>query len=181
MDWNYYDVLGVSIHSIQSEIKRAYRIRAKQFHPDMKNGNLELFQMLNCAFYILRDPERKAEYDRVNGFVKLFDKEKENISNNYNYKERMKIKERATGRERKVDIPHGREHCHFCKGYGYEFVGKYRYVCYRCENTGIEPLKVDIPHGREHCHCCNGYGYEFFGGTRYNCDYCKNTGLEPLK
>jgi len=63
-----YELLGVRPDASEEEIKRAYRQRAKEFHPDASGGDAALeakFKEISFAYEVLRDPERRARYDRV--------------------------------------------------------------------------------------------------------------------
>jgi molecular chaperone DnaJ len=63
----YYEVLGLSRGSGEGEIKSAFRRLAKECHPDRCNGdpNAEKrFKELNEAYEALKDPQRRAAYDR---------------------------------------------------------------------------------------------------------------------
>ena len=63
----YYDVLGVTRSARENEIKSAFRRLAKECHPDRCNGdpNAEKrFKELNEAYEALKDPQRRAAYDR---------------------------------------------------------------------------------------------------------------------
>lgn len=61
-----YEVLGVDRNASDSEIKKAYRRRARELHPDVnKSPNAEdEFKELNEAYDVLSDPSKKAQYDR---------------------------------------------------------------------------------------------------------------------
>ncbi len=58
-----YAVLGVGPDATQEEIKRAYRRKARELHPDT-GGDEEAFKQVTRAYQILSDPERRAHYDR---------------------------------------------------------------------------------------------------------------------
>ena len=54
MSKDYYDILGVSKNASQDEVKRAFRKKAHEFHPDKGNGNAEKFKEVNqsdCGNY----------------------------------------------------------------------------------------------------------------------------------
>lgn len=57
-----YDSLGLDSSASLDEVKRAYRSRAKQAHPDA-GGTAEEFAELSRAYLVLSDPERRARYD----------------------------------------------------------------------------------------------------------------------
>lgn len=62
---NYYDILGVDRNADESRIRRAYRIRAKQLHPDVNRTSRAKkdFQLVNEAYQVLRNPEKRRVYD----------------------------------------------------------------------------------------------------------------------
>jgi molecular chaperone DnaJ len=65
---DYYGVLGVPKNASASEIKKAYRKLAQQFHPDANPGNVEAedrFKEISAAYDVLGDDEKRASYDRV--------------------------------------------------------------------------------------------------------------------
>ena len=62
---NYYEVLGVSRRSSQSEIKNAYRQLAKERHPDRPDGNAREFALLQEANTVLSDPDRRRQHDEA--------------------------------------------------------------------------------------------------------------------
>lgn len=65
---DYYKILGVDRKASEDEFKRAYRKLALQFHPDRNPGDQkaeEKFKEINEAYQVLRDPEKRAHYDRL--------------------------------------------------------------------------------------------------------------------
>jgi molecular chaperone DnaJ len=64
---DYYDVLGVGRDAGEADIKRAYRKLAMEYHPDRNNGEKhaeERFKEVTEAYEVLRDPAKRAQYDR---------------------------------------------------------------------------------------------------------------------
>ena len=67
---NYYELLGVGQNASAGEIKKAFRERAKQLHPDIAGeaGASEMRKLL-AAYEILSDRNRRFEYDRIYGRI----------------------------------------------------------------------------------------------------------------
>lgn len=63
MSKNYYDILGVNRSANADEIKRAFRKKAHEYHPDKGNGNSEKFKEVNEAYQVLSDTQKKQQYD----------------------------------------------------------------------------------------------------------------------
>jgi molecular chaperone DnaJ len=64
---DYYEVLGVARDATEEDLKKSYRKLAMQYHPDRNKGDKqaeERFKELNEAYDALKDPERRAAYDR---------------------------------------------------------------------------------------------------------------------
>ena len=64
---DFYEVLGVQKGADEKALKSAYRNQAKKFHPDANPGDKSAeakFKEVNEAYDILKDPQKKAAYDR---------------------------------------------------------------------------------------------------------------------
>ncbi|MGQ9683385.1 MAG: molecular chaperone DnaJ [Anaerolineae bacterium] len=63
---DYYEVLGLGRGCSDDDLKKAYRRLARQYHPDVNkdDGAEAMFKEINEAYEVLRDPQRRAAYDR---------------------------------------------------------------------------------------------------------------------
>lgn len=64
---DYYDVLGLQKGASEDEIKKAFRKKARENHPDLHPDDpsyVEKFQEINEANEVLSDPEKRARYDQ---------------------------------------------------------------------------------------------------------------------
>jgi curved DNA-binding protein CbpA len=66
---NYYEVLGIAQDSTAQEIKKSFRKRAKEIHPDLRPNedrrSEEEMRLLLVAYEVLSDIEKRDEYDRA--------------------------------------------------------------------------------------------------------------------
>jgi molecular chaperone DnaJ len=67
MKKDFYEILGISKSATPAEIKKAYRKKAIQYHPDKNPNNKEAEEMFKAAaeaYEVLSDPDKKARYDQ---------------------------------------------------------------------------------------------------------------------
>ena len=96
---NYYKDLGLKRNATKDEIKSAYRLLAKKYHPDT-GGNNEKFLALQLAWETLNDPQKKAIYDQS-----LFNNENYIQSKDKNWSSELKNnKDNSTNKDQDIKL-----------------------------------------------------------------------------
>jgi molecular chaperone DnaJ len=183
---NYYEELGVGRDASESELKRAYRQLAMQYHPDKNPGDKtaeERFKQISEAYAVLSDPEKRAYYDRFGtapggpggsgfeqGFGTLFEDIFENFfsgggrgrrtraarGEDLPYELKITLEEAATGMETKVQVPR-LEACEACQGTG-SAAGSSRVTCETCRGQGQVRFNQGFLTVARTCPKCHGEG-----------------------
>lgn len=61
---DYYKILGVPKSASQDDIKKAFRRKAHEYHPDKGSGNADKFKEINQAYQVLSDAQKRQQYDQ---------------------------------------------------------------------------------------------------------------------
>ncbi|NIA18322.1 MAG: molecular chaperone DnaJ [Actinobacteria bacterium] len=64
MSKDYYNILGINKSASQDEVKKAFRKKAHEFHPDKKGGDEARFKEANEAYQVLGNEKKRAQYDQ---------------------------------------------------------------------------------------------------------------------
>ena len=194
---DYYEILGVSKNATKIEIKKAYRRLAMKYHPDKNPGNKEAeekFKLINEAYQVLSDDEKRAIYDRYGkeglegrgyrtqtDFSDIFDMFSE-IFGDFGFESyedetpyeldkaievELEFEEAAYGVSKEIEIKYF-SLCPKCKGSG----AKSKDICPTCKGQGRIIISNGFMRIAQNCPNCNGRGYII----KEKCDECKGRG-----
>ncbi len=171
---NYYDILGVPEDATEDQLKKAYRKRAVEFHPD-KNPGDEIaagkFRSATEAYEILKDPSKRAKYDK-----KPRSKKRKFSRKGADLKIVIKaLREDLIYQKKKVVIIKRKGLCPHCKGTA-SAVKRIK-ECNFCGGTGLQGLALAMGHRRK-CINCDGAGGIPEGDP---CPKCYGAGVLPEK
>lgn len=158
---NYYKLLHLSVNSSLSDIKKAYHNLAKKCHPDIDSGSNQIY-LLNEAYNVLSDLEKRAEYDAALGQyiesrqlkVDVFPSDVL-VGEMTVFYDRQSRCEECSGKGSVVRKSEEQELCPICGGSGSLFFENQEHFnqisdCHLCSGTG------NMLH--EKCSGCNGEG-----------------------
>jgi molecular chaperone DnaJ len=206
---NYYDILGVAKNASGDDIKRAFRKKAHEFHPDKQGGNADRFKEVNEAYQVLSDNQKRQQYDT---YGTTFDQAARNGAGGFgssgfegfdfggfgnggfsgDFGDLGDIfgdifggrQERASRRNRGIDLEMGIAISFVEAVFGAEkeVVLEKRDKCKTCDGSGAQPGSKVVT-----CPKCHGQGQiaitrrTIFGvvQSRITCDRCEGTGKVP--
>lgn len=164
----HYDVLGVGRDASREEIKKAYRSKSKQYHPDVNPGDVAAeanFKKVNKAYEILSDDDKRGQYDRETGSpVRIIRK----VSPGKDCVCHVAINLEAVLTGCDVNVRYGKdEPCSLCGG-----DGLVKDVCRVCGGAGISTIFGPAQTVRYSCVNCAGIGVSVIP-----CVVCDKTGV----
>jgi len=180
---DFYKILGVKPNASPEEIKKAFREKAKKYHPDINPSNQEYFKLVVEAYETLIDPIKRREYDnqylelerevnKNNGGQKIFPNLFDITSRKKRGKDIKKeifitLKEAFEGCTKLISYTR-KEICPNCNGNGL-VENSIKKVCLKCNGTGnIKKWVLNVP-----CISCKGKGYIVLNP----CEVCGGEGV----
>lgn len=194
MKENLYKILDIDKTASKDEIKKAYRGKAKIYHPDKNKGDKsaeDMFKKVSYAYEILSDDNKKARYDsgghdalngggqqRHGGMDDLFREmarqqaeHREKVQSSIMVNARVTLEEVYTGAKKKFKY-NRRVKCKTCDGHG----GSEPSICTGCNGAGrkVKVTSTEFGHMQEIgiCPDCRGQGTSF----KNVCNDCNGEG-----
>ena len=184
---SYYDILGVDKSATQEEIKKAYRQKAKESHPD-KGGDEQAFKKLSEAYETLSDDNKRRDYDnpRSSNRFQAHGFNMEDIFNQFGFgftRQHKKgtdlklditltLEEIFNGTSKKIKFKRNKK-CTPCNGKG----GTSTRTCTACAGNGFRIHTQQTPFGnmnqQVHCNFCDGEGQTIDN----KCNTCNGKGV----
>lgn len=173
----YLKVLGLNSNFTLEELKKAYKEKARMFHPDRNNGNDEMFKKINEAnIFLLKYIEDQKENNMENmdqKFEYLFGQTREEYLQKKFSKEIKNIDIGLTSLhkiikngKKVIKLKFNKEICKTCDGDGY----RVKKTCPYCHGSG-KTKKANSDYSRSSigvssyvyvdCHCCMGKKFIF--------------------
>lgn len=188
---DYYSILGVERGASQESISKAWRKKAREYHPDVNPDDqiaTEKFKEVTKAYEVLSDPQKRAMYDQQTGmsgfggpmpgmFDNIFKRWAEFSGANEPVMQKgqsirtsvdVTLKEVLTGAKKRVTIT-SRDPCSVCNGDKFKTWDR----CGHCDGHGFITARSGAISLQAQCSACGGSGRM----PKDSCDACKGTGF----
>ncbi len=202
---DYYQILEVRRNASLDEIKRAYHKLVARFHPDLHPEDPDAearLKIFNHAYETLRDPARRAQYDRwgpwgppiwtpprtpntrewlveaVNHLLKAresLEAHKPQRGTDLRYTLTITPEDGMQGAEARIRVPHTRW-CPRCQG-SRMAGGRPPFPCPQCHGAGEVPRRGRFLHSLQACGVCQGEGVV----VTDPCQRCRGRGSIPVE
>jgi molecular chaperone DnaJ len=194
---DYYEVLGVPKNADADTLKKNYRQKAMEFHPDKNPGDKsaeEKFKEAAEAYDVLSDPDKRARYDRFGhagmeqggfdsgdifgeffgGGRRSSGRGRGERGTNLRIKIKLTLEEVASGVNKKIKV-RKQVSCNSCAGSGAKDKASID-TCSTCRGSGMVNRVAQTPFGMMQtavqCPACNGAG----STVKNPCNVCKGDG-----
>ena len=177
---DFYKILGVSPSASKEEIKKAFRKKAKKYHPDLNPEYQELFKKIIEAYETLSDDNKRKEYDLKRKSNLWKERLEEELEEFFHIKDKKKLKGKDIKKKIFITLKEGfdgtykkitytkKKICPNCGGLG-TTENSFLKTCPSCNGTGsIKKWLINIP-----CIKCKGRGKIIINP----CEYCGGEGL----
>lgn len=168
MNKNYYQILGIERNASPEEIKKAYKVKARQTHPDV-GGNEEEFKLVNEAYSVLSDQQKKNTYDNPNQFHhNHFEFDMNDFFGGFGFGFNMR-QEEFENLDIQTSVNVSLSDIYQDKKATVNFTRNV--PCGKCDGTGVEESEESVE-----CLHCDGSGRKRRNGLLVECEYCQGHG-----
>ena len=163
---DYYNILGVPRTASPEEIKKAYRKKAMETHPDRPDGDAELFKRITEAYEILSNSDKRSAYDNPRPNFNFNSQDFGGYNNPFGGTPfdhifgRGFAQQRQTPRNRDITLPANID----LKDV---LTGKTLVIQYQLSTGRLETVTVDVPAGAKHGDTIQYEGLGDEGNPRY--------------
>jgi molecular chaperone DnaJ len=196
---DYYEILGITKEASEADIKKAYRKKAVEHHPD-KGGDENLFKEVAEAYEVLSDPNKKQTYDTYGhegprqGFGSSrgfdpFEMFKQHFARSGSFNPfgqkrgqdlnltiKLTLEEIFNGVNKRFKYRRNKS-CDTCNGAG----GTGRKTCQTCQGAGMIAEIINTPFGQIRntatCPTCEGIGFV----VETACNTCNSSGVISIE
>ncbi|RMA93109.1 DnaJ domain-containing protein [Hydrogenothermus marinus] len=142
---DFYKILGIPKNATKDQIKKAFREKAKKYHPDINPEGSEKFKLITKAYETLINDEKRKQYDLTLKNKTIKDKIEQTIENIFSFDRKV------NGRNIYVDIELTYEEAF--NGTTKLITYERKEICKECEGKGITENSI-----LKECSLCKGKG-----------------------